>query len=69
VQSTVAEERAALREQLKTLMNDLPAPATVVFNEEPISDALFERLLVDLADDEKELARRLTREALTRAGL
>ncbi|WP_330207629.1 NEL-type E3 ubiquitin ligase domain-containing protein [Pseudomonas sp. AM14(2022)] len=69
VQSTVAEERAALREQLKTLMNDLPAPATVVFNEEPISDTLFERLLVDLADDEKELARRLTREALTRAGL
>jgi hypothetical protein len=40
-----------------------------VFAEVPISDAVFDRLLIDLGDDEKELARRLTREALRRAGL
>jgi hypothetical protein len=68
-ESTLAAERATLREQLKVLMNDLPVPPTVVFAEVPISDAVFDRLLIDLGDDEKELARRLTREALRRAGL
>ncbi|MCU1772288.1 NEL-type E3 ubiquitin ligase domain-containing protein [Pseudomonas sp. 13B_3.2_Bac1] len=68
-ESTQTEQRKALREQLLDLMQDLPVPPTVVFDEAPISDAVFDRLLVDLADDEKELARRLTREALRRAGL
>ena len=37
-------------------MNDLPAPDTVVFADEPFSDAVFDRLLVDLGDAEKALA-------------
>ncbi|MFJ2282374.1 dermonecrotic toxin domain-containing protein [Pseudomonas sp. NPDC087803] len=68
-QARVDAERSALREQLNTLINDLPVPPTVVFDDAPISDAIFERLLVDLGDEEKALTRRLTREALTRAGL
>ncbi|PNB75312.1 hypothetical protein C1X64_05295 [Pseudomonas sp. GW456-E7] len=62
-------ERAALRNRLKDLANDLPVPETVVFADEPISDANFDRFLVDLWDGEKELSRRLTRAALSRAGL
>ncbi|WP_445181074.1 dermonecrotic toxin domain-containing protein [Pseudomonas sp. McL0111] len=59
--------RTELRDRLKELMNDLPVPATVVFADAPISDATFDRLLVDLGDEEKELSRRLTRTALRQA--
>ncbi|MNS00148.1 E3 ubiquitin-protein ligase sspH1 [compost metagenome] len=62
-------ERAALRNRLKDLANKLPVPETVVFADEPISEANFDRFLVDLWDGEKELSRRLTRAALSRAGL
>jgi hypothetical protein len=62
-------ERAALRNRLIDLANDLPVAETVVFADEPISDANFDRFLVDLWDGEKELSRRLTRAALSRAGL
>lgn len=61
-------QKADLRNQLKILMNDLPAPETVVFADEPISEAHFDRMLTDLGDSEKELARRLTRDALRKAG-
>ncbi|MNY70120.1 hypothetical protein D3C86_2081880 [compost metagenome] len=49
-------------------MNDLPVRETVVFADEPISEANFDRMLSDLGDSEKELARRLTRAALRKAG-
>lgn len=62
-------ERAALRNRLIDLANDLPVAETVVFADEPISEANFDRFLVDLWDGEKELSRRLTRAALSRAGL
>ncbi|VVN17861.1 dermonecrotic toxin domain-containing protein [Pseudomonas fluorescens] len=68
VESKSDLQRADLRNQLKTLMNDLPAPETVVFADEPISEAHFDRMLSDLGDSEKELARRLTRAALRKAG-
>ena len=67
-ESTSDTQRAALRSRLRELMNDLPAPDTVVFADEPFSDAVFDRLLVDLGDAEKELSRRLTRQAMKRAG-
>ncbi len=68
VESTSEDQRAALRSRLRELMNDLPAPDTVVFADEPFSDAVFNRLLVDLGDAEKELSRHLTRQAMKRAG-
>ncbi|WP_353742178.1 DUF6543 domain-containing protein [Pseudomonas fluorescens] len=68
LESTSDIQRAELRRRLRTLMNDLPAPDTVVFADEPISEAQFDRMLTDLGDSEKELARRLTREALRKAG-
>ncbi|WP_025112423.1 dermonecrotic toxin domain-containing protein [Pseudomonas sp. H1h] len=61
-------QRAQLRSRLRELMNELPVPATVVFADEAISDSTFDRLLTDLWDEEKELARRLTRAALSKAG-
>ncbi|MEJ5058696.1 MULTISPECIES: NEL-type E3 ubiquitin ligase domain-containing protein [unclassified Pseudomonas] len=68
VESTSDLRRAELRSRLRELMNDMPAPDTVVFADEPFSDAVFDRLLVDLGDAEKELSRRLTREAMRHAG-
>ncbi|MNS27375.1 E3 ubiquitin-protein ligase SlrP [compost metagenome] len=68
VESTSAARKAELREQLQSLMNGLPAPDTVVFADEPISETRYDGLLVDLGDQEKELARRLTRAALRKAG-
>jgi hypothetical protein len=68
LEATQDIRKADLRNQLKTLMNDLPAPETVVFADEPISEAHFDRMLSDLGDSEKELARRLTRDALRKAG-
>lgn len=60
-------QRMDLRNRLNDLMNDLPVPSTVVFADEPISDATFDRLLVDLGYEESELSRRFTRAALRRA--
>jgi len=57
-----------LRLRLRVLMNDLPVPETVVFADTPINEAMFDRLLVDLGDEEKELSRQLTRAALRRGG-
>jgi hypothetical protein len=67
-EATQDVRKADLRHQLKVLMNDLPVPETVVFADEPISETTFDRMLVDLGDEEKQLARRLTREALRKAG-
>jgi hypothetical protein len=68
LEATSDVRKADLRNQLKLLMNDLPVPETVVFADEPISETTFDRMLVDLGDEEKQLARRLTREALRKAG-
>lgn len=62
-------KRAELRAQLRELMNDLPVPNTVVFTEEPLSDENLGRILSDLEDEEKGLARYLTRLAMKRAGI
>ncbi|MFY0731592.1 dermonecrotic toxin domain-containing protein [Pseudomonas sp. NFX15] len=61
-------EKAGLRNKLRELITDLPVAESVVFADEPISDSAFDRLLVDLGDAEKQLFRRLTRDALRKAG-
>ncbi|MEN5313803.1 dermonecrotic toxin domain-containing protein [Pseudomonas koreensis] len=66
---TSGVHRIALRNQLRELAHDLPVPDTVVFADEPISDAIYNRVLIDLVDEEKELSRQLTREAMKRADL
>lgn len=68
LESTSDVEKAGLRNRLRELINDLPAPETVVFADEPISETDFDRLLVDLGDEEKQMAIQLTREALRQAG-
>ena len=60
--------RIQLRSQLRELAHDLTLPDTVVLADHPLSNALYERVVIDLVDDEKQLSRQLTREALRRAG-
>ncbi|WP_339449137.1 NEL-type E3 ubiquitin ligase domain-containing protein [Pseudomonas sp. EA_5y_Pfl2_R50] len=59
----------ALRSRLSKLANDLPVPNSVVYADQPMSDAIYERVLIDLVDEEKELSRQLTREAMRRADI
>jgi hypothetical protein len=67
LQSSSDLQRAERRNQLMALMNDLPAPESVVFNDEPISDEKYYAMFVDLANGEKALFRQLTRKALKKA--
>lgn len=68
LETTSDVEKADLRNRLRELINDLPVPESVVFADEPFSETDFDRFLVDLGDEEKQLARQLTREALRKAG-
>jgi hypothetical protein len=68
LEATSDVQKADLRNRLKALMNDLPVPETLVFADEPISETAYDRVLVNLGDEEKQLARRLTQEALRKAG-
>ncbi|MNL15262.1 hypothetical protein D3C87_1362410 [compost metagenome] len=58
-----------LRNKLIELMNGFSIQEDVVFSGIPISEDTYNRLLIDLGDEEKELSRRLTREAMTRANI
>lgn len=62
-------QRTELRTRLKALANDLPVPDTVIFADEPMSEDIYNRLLNDIGYDEKELSRRLTREAMRKANI
>ncbi|MNX89527.1 putative E3 ubiquitin-protein ligase ipaH7.8 [compost metagenome] len=62
-------QRMDLRNKLIELMNGFSIQEDTVFSGTPISDDIYNRLLVDLGDEEKELSRRLTREALARANI
>ena len=60
--------RAPLRRQLQDLADQLSVPHNVVFTGTEMTDAVYERLLNDIGYEEKALSRRLTREALNKAG-
>lgn len=60
-------QRQDLKNRLVALMEGFSIAETEVFVDEQMSDAIINRLLVDLGNDEKELARTLTRDALRRA--
>lgn len=62
-------QRIILRNKLKELMSDLPVLDSVVFNDDPMSEDVYNRLLVDLGYEEKELSRRLTRAAMKHANI
>jgi hypothetical protein len=64
----VQEQQPQQKGQLKTLADELEVPESVVFADTPISDELYNRLLNDLGYNEKEWMRRLTRQALDKAG-
>ncbi|MGE8066047.1 dermonecrotic toxin domain-containing protein [Pseudomonas sp. NPDC089569] len=63
------EQRAALKQRLTTLMEGFSIPQTAVLCDEPISESLIDRLLVELGEEEKQLARTLTRTAMNKAGV
>ncbi|MDF9777066.1 hypothetical protein OKW11_004023 [Pseudomonas baetica] len=60
-------QRGELKRSLETLMDGFSIDDSDVFIDAPISDAVINRLLADLGDEEKALARTLTRGALQRA--
>lgn len=62
-------QKLALRNNLKELAHQLPTLESVVFTGEEMTDEVYDRLYSDIGYDEQELSRRLTRVALTRAGL
>ncbi|MBP5947434.1 MULTISPECIES: NEL-type E3 ubiquitin ligase domain-containing protein [unclassified Pseudomonas] len=64
------EEQKALRRQaLQNLARQLSVPDATVFTGDAMTDAVYERLYTDIGDEEKALGRRLTRTALTNAGI
>lgn len=63
------ERKAALREQLTTLANELDIPHNVALAEQPLPDATVRKLYDDIQHDYNELSRQLTRQALQKAGL
>ncbi len=63
------EQRYLRRHALSELARKLSVPEEEVFTQEPMSDETYERLLRDIGYQEKELSRRLTREAMVRAGI
>ncbi|MDL5593315.1 NEL-type E3 ubiquitin ligase domain-containing protein [Bacillus subtilis] len=64
-----ADRSPPLRQALAELARRLSIPDAVVFTPEKMSQQTFDRLLEDLGKQEKALNRRLTREAMTRAGI
>lgn len=62
-------QRTELRTRLKELTNDFIVPDSVIFADEPMSEDVYNRLLNDIGHDEKELSRRLTREAMRKANI
>jgi C-terminal novel E3 ligase, LRR-interacting len=62
-------QRTALQERLKVLADSLSIPHEEVFTEQPMSLQTEERLNNELYDQQRNLSRRLTHEALKKAGL
>ena len=62
-------QRTELRNRLIGLMSGFSIQQEIVFSGTPISEDIYNRLLIDLGDEEKDLSRRLTREAMTRANI
>lgn len=60
-------QKAALKQRLKRLADELEVPESVVFSGNDMSDDVYNRLLNDLGYSEKQWLRRLTREALANA--
>ena len=57
-------QKAALRDKLKDLARLVGVPKEQVLTGQPMPDSLYERLITDLGDQEQQLSRQQTREAL-----
>jgi hypothetical protein len=62
-------EQQTLLKSLVRLADKLSIPLDQVLTEEPLTDAVYESLQRDIGYEEKGLSRRLTREAMARAGI
>ncbi|RON09423.1 hypothetical protein BK659_10880 [Pseudomonas brassicacearum] len=63
------EQRIGLQDRLKVLADRLSMPHEEVFTDQPMSLQTEDRLNNEMYDQEKNLSRRLTHEALKKAGL
>jgi hypothetical protein len=57
-----------LRDKLKDLARMVGVPKEQVLTGQPMPDSLYERLITDLGDQEQQLSRQQTREALKKIG-
>jgi hypothetical protein len=62
-------EKAELRDKLKDLARILGVAEEQVLTRQPMADSLYERLITDLGEQEQQLSRQQTRDALKKAGL
>ncbi|MBV4477101.1 hypothetical protein KVQ74_23220 [Pseudomonas sp. COW3] len=62
-------ERALRRQKVAEIAHKLSIPDDVVFTPQKMSEETIARLNADIGEQEKQLARRLTREAMERAGI
>ncbi|WP_166225552.1 NEL-type E3 ubiquitin ligase domain-containing protein [Pseudomonas atagonensis] len=68
--STLASvHKIEARSRLRTLASQLGVPQEQVLTGRPMEDAVYERLITDFGDQEKELSRQQTRDALKKNGL
>lgn len=64
----VIAQRHALKKRLLGLANQLNVPEDRVLTDEEMTDEVYGGLLIDIGYEEKQLSRRLTRQALLNAG-
>lgn len=62
-------QKAALRDEIKDLARLLGVTKEQVLNGQPMPDSLYERLITDLGDQEQQLSRQQTRDALNKYAL
>lgn len=62
-------QKTALRDKIKDLARLLAVPKEQVLTGQPMPDSLYERLFSDLGDQEQQLSRQQTRDALKKIGL
>lgn len=63
------QQKAALRDKLKDLARILGVPKEQVLTGQPMPDSLYEHLINDLGDQEQQLSRQQTRDALEKLAL
>ena len=61
-------EKERLRQRMIVLADEIPVEHALIFTGDPMTEETWGQLYLDLGQNKKNLDRRLTREALEKAG-